>query len=129
MTVRGPRRTPQIPGLTCDDYHGIDDLGDLLNYGSRAGEWTPSGPVPAGAHPSDPQMLNIPEATNFCKGCDRFRPDEKGLSHVEIFTYRWGVGADGQTCKIDTPEGTPRRVVDRYCRMCRTSEPEDYYDF
>ena len=110
-TYDGEGLEPEIEGYNCDAYHSIDDLGELLNYGTRAGEWTPSGPVPPGVmHTSDPEMLTIPEATNFCASCSRFRPGETGLSHVEVF------------------EGTRRRVLDRWCRMCSSCDHGEYYD-
>ena len=84
----------------------------VLNYDTRAGEWTPSGPVPPGVmHTSDPKMLTIPEATNFCVSCNRFRPGETGLSHVEVFE-----------------QDTRRRVLDRWCRMCSSCDQGEYYD-
>ena len=43
-TYDGEGLEPEIEGYNCDAYHSIDDLGELLNYGTRAGEWTPSGP-------------------------------------------------------------------------------------
>ena len=51
-TYDGEGLTPQIPGLTCDDYRGIGDLGDLLNYthGQESGRPLRFGPVPAGVH-------------------------------------------------------------------------------
>ena len=115
-TYDGEGLEPEIEGYNCDAYHSIDDLGELLNYGTRAGEWTPSGPVPPGVmHTSDPEMLTIPEATNFCASCKRFRPGETGLSHVEVF------------------KDTRRRVLDRWCRTCsssvgRGSDQGEYYD-
>ena len=110
-TYDGEGLEPEIEGYNCDAYHSIDDLGELLNYGTRAGEWTPSGPVPPGVmHTSDPEMLTIPEATNFCASCSRFRPGETGLSHVEVF------------------EGTRRRVLDQWCRMCSSCDHGEYYN-
>ena len=111
-TYDGDGMTREIGGVTCDDYQGLDTLEDRLNYGSRAGEWTPSGPA-AGYGP-DPQMLNVPEASSFCAGCQTFRPGETGLSHVELWTP-FG------------KEPRPRRVQDRPCRHCVCNDPEDYW--
>ena len=51
-------------------------------------------------HTSDPKMLTIPEATNFRVSCNRFRPGETGLSHVEVFEQdtRPGYWTGGVAC-------------------------------
>ena len=59
----------------------------------------PCGRPPAGAACWD-MLWDIPEATKFCVSCNRFRPGETGLSHVEVFE-----------------QDTRRRVLDRWCRM------------
>ena len=111
-TYDGDGMTREISGVTCDDYQGLDTLEDRLNYGSRAGEWTPS--EPAAVYGPVEQLLNVPEASSFCAGCQTFRPGETGLSHVELWTP-FG------------KESRPRRVQDRPCRHCVCNDPEDYW--
>ena len=93
-TYDGEVATPAIPGLTCDADGSIsaaDLLGDLINYGSRAGEWQPSGGdhvpedwVGDGTLDSnrDGDYLGMPYLTSFCTACKRIRSDEPFLSHV-----------------------------------------------
>ena len=104
-TYDGESATVDIPGVTCDYYDGLNSLGDLLNYGTRPGEWTPNGPVPEPVRtvPFHLQMLDTPEVTSFCMSCGTLRPHECGLSHV------------GQ--HID---GSLRRFANNpWCRQCR----------
>ena len=117
-TWRGIELQPILPGVTCDDYRGIDDLGELINYGSRPGEWQPSG----GDHVPDTWVgdgtldnnydtdyAGIPNLTSFCTCCRQIRHGEPGLSHVEL-----------------RPNGEPYRVCDHMCQRCaRTDPPED----
>ena len=120
-TVHGQFATPEIPGQTCDDDGGLsgaDMLGDLINYGSRPGEWRPGGGdhvpdgcVGDGAHDRnlDTDYLGMPDLTSFCTSCREIRPGEGRLSHVEA-----------------RPSGEPFRVCDQLCMRCvRSDPPED----
>ena len=77
--------TWEVPGQTCDHYESLESLGDLVDYGTRPGDWTPSGPVPAphNPRPAHLQMLDTPEITTYCCFCNRLRPGERGLSRIE----------------------------------------------
>lgn len=103
--------TWEVPGQTCDHYESLESLGDLVDYGTRPGDWTPSGPVPAphNPRPAHLQMLDTPEITTYCCFCNCLRPGERGLSRIE--------------CQ---PDGSLRRVGSRCCRRCVTGpDPED----
>ena len=116
----GELATPKIAGLTCDDdggLSGVDVLGDRINYGSRPGEWQPSGGdhVPDGwvgdgtlDRNLDADYLGMPDLTSFCTGCRTIRSGEGGLSHVEA-----------------RPGGEPFRVCDHMCRRCVGSDPPE----
>ena len=85
---------------------GADCLSDQVNYGSRLGEWQPSGGdhvpdgwgedgVLDGNHDGD--YLGMPDLTSFCTICRQIRREEPHLSHVEVrdvqvrvrFAYAW----------------------------------------
>ena len=92
---RGMRPAPMISGITCDDYQGLDDLGELINYGWRSHpeHWQPSGgdenlpdDEDAALSDDDTDYLSVPELTSFCTSCRRIRDGERGLSHVETQT-------------------------------------------
>ena len=98
-----------IPGVTCDHYRSLNDLGNLLNYGSRPGEWQPGGShVPENL---DTDYLGLPDLTNFCTSCKRIRSEEFRLSHVEARS-----------------SGELFRVCDRLCQSCTHWDPLDEYD-
>ena len=117
-TYDGEVATPAIPGLTCDADGSIsaaDLLGDLINYGSRAGEWQPSGGdhvpedwVGDGTLDSnhDGDYLGMPYLTSFCTACKRIRSDEPFLSHVASTVesrIRWRISELPDPRNCDSP--------------------------
>ena len=112
-------------------------LGDLINYGSRPGEWRPGGGdhVPEGwvgydtfDRNLDTDYLGMPDLTSFCTSCREIRPNEPLLSHVEIREFRVRVRLDvraGVHVRLRVA-GEGMRVCDALCQRCvRSDPPED----
>ena len=73
---------------------------------AHPGMWYPSGPRPR------PRVLDVANTSSFCASCQRLQQGESALSH-ELFVLA-RAGARGALLAID-----------RYCRRCCTSEPDD----
>ena len=138
-TYDGEVATPAIPGLTCDADGSIsaaDLLGDLINYGSRAGEWQPSGGdhvpedwVGDGTLDSnrDGDYLGMPYLTSFCTACKRIRSDEPFLSHVardpDLRVCMCMKVSTTVSVRLCVAVGDSVRLRDALCQHCRKSDP------
>jgi hypothetical protein len=116
---------------------GADCLSDQVNYGSRLGEWQPSGGdhvpdgwgedgVLDGNHDGD--YLGMPDLTSFCTICRQIRREEPHLSHVEVRDVQVHVrvrvrmaAAHVRLCVTNEL----MRVCDAMCRRCANSDPPE----
>lgn len=121
-TWRGIEPNPMIPGVTCDDFRGMDSIAELINYGSQPEQWQPSGGdhMPEGwvgdgtsDHNLDPTYLGMPDLTSFCTLCNRIRPGEVNLSRVEARSDGKAVRTYSCTCMpvTDALQQTHQRTV------------------
>ena len=117
--------SPQIPGFSCDWYDESMDV--LANYGSRPGDWQPSGgdwdgwgheayeeptrkrkrkprppsPDVAIAYCRGNTRVGWPAVDNFCTSCQHIRPKQRKLSSLET-----------------REDGLQYFVHERYCDEC-----------